>query len=167
MEDKSNVFNYYKILLPIFIFFVLWIALSSSTHRASDKALDVSCRSNLKNINKALNSYYLDNNVYPNELKTLVDLGYLKGYLLKCPLANIQGGLFSYTCKDMRKGSDYNYTRQNINKVHGILCWDKDNNHAEKDVPNMKNVLFNDGYIGSYPVEIWEKKANDYMLHGD
>lgn len=166
-DYRSSLKIYIWLLLAVLIIIVVAIS-TISTHRASDKALEASCWNNLKLIHSAINSYVIENNYnYPLTLEALVENNFLEEDILKCSLANVKGGLYFYKHKTLRQGSDYNYTIKYINKPRGILCWDKDNNHSKKNIQNMKNVLFKDGYIGSYPIETWRKQANDYMLHGD
>lgn len=154
-----------KLLWALLVLFLLCFIIDPflPPHRASDRALEASCQNNLKLMSIAIDHYMAEHNeALPESLQALVDCKYLEKDIIKCPLANIQGGMYFYSCKDKRIESDYNYTR-NINNKQKILCWDKAGNHSHKTIPDSINVLFNDGWVRGFPAADLKKQIQDCL----
>jgi hypothetical protein len=136
-------------------------------HRASDKALSIACQSNLHKIDYALKLYANDyDDWFPpekNGLELLVKLGYLDKEYLKCPLYNMEGGLYFYTIKNRRKGSDYVYIPGYKDELEVVtICYDKPKNHFSKDTGNTTNVLFTNSHVAVYDECDWKEEVAKY-----
>lgn len=132
----------YAIWIGAFLFILLFLIVEHfHLHRASDKALEASCRNNLKLIWNAVCSYDQDLDCVPDCLSRLIDNGYIEPSVLKCPLANIY--------KRRRNGSDYEYIYPESLVVDIPICYDKKDNHRDKKVLSRQNVLYVGGMVRS------------------
>ena len=160
MKKSVYIFLNLAILFSAFFFLIL---IDFYPHKVSEKTLCIECRSNLEKIGIALKAYALDNDLfYPpyddfNGLKLLAK--YIPLYKLKCPLLKNNGNNI---------GCDYFYRGgYKDNEPLKYICWDRPINHSRasnKDVKITVNVLFTNGYVGTYPVQSWEKMAKDYIV---
>jgi len=109
------------------------------------KALEASCRNNLKLIWNAICIYDQKFHCIPNNLERLVDNGLINVDNLKCPFANIDFGLFSYRTRQLRIGSDYDYFPPPTlaSDIEIPICRDKHGNHGKDGY----NILYLGGMV--------------------
>ncbi len=144
MQIKKKIY-----VVGIFLLVLLAFFYPHRAHRASDKALEASCRNNLKLIWNAICSYNQDLLCVPDRLSRLIDNGYIESSNLKCPLANI----YLDKQKQRRNGSDYEYIPPKSLAVDTDqeipICYDKKDNHSNTKVSNRRNVLYIGGMVRS------------------
>lgn len=131
----------------------------------SDRRADLDCRENLRKIYTAIKSYHDDFSCYPENLTRLVTSKFLAQKKIKCPLYNRRKILTLTLPDDKKEKEDYLYfyphhkVAENIIAENvEVLCLDKKNSHARRDVPQNVNVLYTNGDVFSY-------KENDPHLN--
>jgi len=135
--------------------------------QAREKARQVNCVSNLKQIGLAVMMFAGDNNdQYPDDLAQLIDKGYLSNYrVYACPSTPTTPAT---SLEQFRSGdhTDYVYYGKGLsqadinNPTNTIVACDQDGNHRQ----NVVNILFADGHVKPYTGTSIEQIAEDNGL---